>query len=264
MKLDHPDLQSRLAAEYVLGTMRGAARRRFARDVATNPTLQQHVAEWQARMTPLAERVSPVTPAARVWTAIEQHLFDEKRPVSAGVSSQKRLETPVPSRVSSSIWTSLGFWRALGVAASSACALLLVALVMVRSSVDDDPMRVAILEDKGVARMLIEQPSPSLLQVKMVKPWQARETDSFQLWVLPQDGPPRSIGLITQDGSTRIAVKELEAMLDGGLQFAVSREPRGGSPTGAPTGAILCKGVIARLPARTSNPPASAAARGPI
>lgn len=135
---------------------------------------------------------------------------------------------------------------------------------MVRSSVDDDPMRVAILEDKGVARMLIEQPSPSLLQVKMVKPWQARETDSFQLWVLPQDGPPRSIGLISQDGSTRIAVKELEAMLDGGLQFAVSREPRGGSPTGAPTGAILCKGVIARLPARTSNPPASAAARGPI
>ncbi|MEI6738494.1 MAG: anti-sigma factor, partial [Pseudomonadota bacterium] len=102
-------------------------------------------------------------------------------------------------------------------------------------------------------RMVIEQPQSGMLMVKMVKPWKAAKDNSLQLWVIPKDGAPRSIGIINQDGSTQIAMKEMDAMLNNGLEFAVSKEPMGGSPTGQPTGKIICKGVIAKMPPKQKD-----------
>jgi len=66
-----------LAAEYVLGTLDAESRARFANDLARDAGLQALVADWEKRLSPLAESVEPVRPSASVWSAIEAALDAE-------------------------------------------------------------------------------------------------------------------------------------------------------------------------------------------
>jgi anti-sigma-K factor RskA len=71
----------------------------------------------------------------------------------------------------------------------------------------------------------------------------AEQSRSLELWVVPADGSaPRSLGLVRADGATVLtAALPVEAR---GAALAISREPAGGSPTGAPTGPILGVGAL--------------------
>ncbi len=253
MKLTNPDLQSRLAAEYVLGTMKGGARRRFEEYMLDNRALREEVAKWEAHMTPLTEHVTPIAPPDRVWKKIAARTVD-KIPVaqtqaSTGVFGQQ----PSKSSTNTGFFGSLSFWRALGLGATSLATALLVTVFSGNMMTPPEPMMTAVLEDQGVARMIIEQPQSGMLMVKMVKPWKAAPDKSLQLWVMPENGPPRAIGIINQDGSTKIAMNEMDSMLTDGLAFAITKEPMGGSPTGQPTGMTLCKGVIAKMPPKKAK-----------
>jgi anti-sigma-K factor RskA len=239
MKLASPDLKSRLAAEYVLGTMKGRARRRLEEYARNDPALAAEIANWEARLVPLTARIEPVSPPARVWSRIEARLDGAAR-------------VNVPSATSSAStggWlSSLPFWRGLSLSATTLAALLAVMMIQRQSAPPAQNMLTAVLEDKGEARMVVERPRADLLRVNMVKAWKAAPENSLQLWIVPEGGAPRSIGLIAQDGTTQISMKDLDQLLSGGVAFALSKEPKGGSPTGQPTGMILCKGVIAKLP----------------
>ena len=56
------DLAEALAAEYVLGTMRGGARRRFESLLPAHVELRSATAAWQERLLPLTEAIDPVEP----------------------------------------------------------------------------------------------------------------------------------------------------------------------------------------------------------
>lgn len=246
---NNPELISRLASEYVLGTLRGGARRRFAQMMKRDAALRKAVAMWEAHLTPLAERVEPIAPPTRVWNNIESRIsgsMPESR-ASAGVSST----SIAPAKAG--FWSSLTFWRGLGFAATSVAAVLLAFTLRTNPAVNTEPMMMAVLEDQGEARMVVEQPKSGYLMVKMVKPWVAADDKSMELWVIPKDGAPRSLGLINQTGETKLAKPDMDIRLIDGAVFALSKEPKGGSPTGAPTGMVLCKGVIARMPTK-NNP----------
>ncbi len=245
MKLDHPDLQSRLAAEYVLGTMKGRARRRFEDylRMPANRTLREAVAKWEAHMTPLADRVPPVAPPKRVWARIEAQLFASKTQVNTGTSSQNALETPVNKGL-----FGLNFWRNLGLGASTLAAALLVVVFTGNPLRSDEPMITAVLEDQGGARMVIDQRHPDRIEARLIRNWNSSNDISHELWVIPTDGAPRSLGVVSDAGNTTIKIPGLSAKLAGGAVFAVSLEPKGGSPTGAPTGRVVCKGTIAKMP----------------
>ncbi len=64
---------------------------------------------------------------------------------------------------------------------------------------------------------------------------------SLELWALPKAGPPASLGLISSDKLTALSKKALPGDTKG---LAVSLEPLGGSPTGAPTGPVLFVGDL--------------------
>ena len=70
MRYSQPDLIERLAAEYVLGTLHGGARRRFARLLFDRADVRLAVASWEARLTPLANSIAPVQPPAQVWKSV--------------------------------------------------------------------------------------------------------------------------------------------------------------------------------------------------
>jgi quercetin dioxygenase-like cupin family protein len=77
--MNQPDADSLdlLAGEYVLGTLRGDARRRFAERLARDPALARLVAAWERRLAPLAESVPPAPPPAGARAAIERRLEAE-------------------------------------------------------------------------------------------------------------------------------------------------------------------------------------------
>ena len=49
MDYSRPELADRLAAEYVLGTLRGPARRRFEALLPAHPALNRAMLDWQRR-----------------------------------------------------------------------------------------------------------------------------------------------------------------------------------------------------------------------
>ena len=240
MKLAHPELRDRLAAEYVLGTMTGGARRRFQDYLKRDASLQADVARWEAHLIPLTAHLPGIEPPARVWARIRAQL--------------DRSVTPASTKATSGLWQSLGFWRALGLGASGLAAALLVAFVTLKPA-EPEPMLMAVLAEEGNdARVYIEQPRSNVLMVKMIKPWRINPGIAHELWVIPKEGTPRSLGVINSAADTKINLAGLDAKLVNGALLAVSLEPPGGSSSGSPTGRVVCKGSIAWMPPAPAKP----------
>jgi anti-sigma-K factor RskA len=68
----------------------------------------------------------------------------------------------------------------------------------------------------------------------------------LELWSVPPQGNPRSLGLISANGVTVLAGDKLPTtLLKGGTAaLAVSIEPPGGSTTGVPTGPVVYAGKL--------------------
>jgi anti-sigma-K factor RskA len=75
MDYSRPALADRLAAEYVLGTLRGPARRRLRALLPAHPALRQAVTLWRMRLMPLSVSVPEVQPGPAAWSGIERRLF---------------------------------------------------------------------------------------------------------------------------------------------------------------------------------------------
>ncbi|MBW8760431.1 MAG: anti-sigma factor [Burkholderiales bacterium] len=219
MNIVTPELAERLAAEYVLGTLTGGARRRFDALLPAHPALRRAVAAWEQRLLPMALRSEPVQPAPRVWTGIEAQL------------GWRAAARPAPWR--------LRFWQALATFATVAAVVL---GTVPRHGPVAAPMIVVLHATKG-SETIVAGLSPDRRQLS-IQPLQkvALTSDqSLELWALKKDGPPASLGVIAADKLTAIHPKSLPGDTKG---LAVSLEPLGGSPTGAPTGPVLFVGEL--------------------
>ena len=67
-----------------------------------------------------------------------------------------------------------------------------------------------------------------------------------RLW--PRDGVPRSLGVLAPAEATQIDLKaQVREHFADGAVLAISMEPEGGSPTGAPTGPVVATGKLLPL-----------------
>jgi len=215
-----------LAAAYALGTLRGPARRRLEHMSHADEALASLMRHWESALAPLAADVSAIEPPARAWREIEARIS--------------------PSTVKSSPSTG-PFWRAFGLVCAGLATVLLAFFVWISGAPRDEAVFVAVLTAQdSVPRMVVSMHEPDVLRVKVVKPWKNVEGKSLELWVLPADGAPRSLGLVPNSGEeTVIRVATTDSRLRSANALAVSLEPRGGSPTRQPTGPVLCTGAIA-------------------
>jgi len=231
----NPQLRDRLAAEYVVGTLHGRARARFHALLRYDPDLRQTVADWEARITPLAAAAGEIMPPARVWEALSRRIAGTAR--SAGS------------------WSNLAFWRAL--AGTSTAFVLLLAIFIGTTQRPQPPMAMLAVmnDDQGQPAMVVSWPPMSSMRephirIKVVQahPVMAPGT-SWEMWVLPgEKAAPVSLGLITTDRDQVMKVDPALAVRMGDAwSVAMSVEPARGSPTGTPTGPVIFKGKCVKL-----------------
>ena len=177
-------LQDKLAAEYVLGTLKGGARRRFEQWLRDDAALRRTVAEWQQRLLPIAEFAPPVAPSPQVWRAIEQQLnLRSRRSFWLGLRED------------------LSFWRGLGLV-STTLATILLAVMLSRQAAPITSYVATLADDKAQPMFVITGDARQRqLTVKVLAAQAVGKDKSLQLWAVPKDGAPRSLGLVAENGS---------------------------------------------------------------
>jgi len=229
---DNPALCDKLAAEYVLGTLKGGARRRFETLMRDDAMLRRLTAEWQTRLLPMAEFAPGQAPRAQVWRAIERRL---------GLGR---------THARWQFWRSesLLLWRSLGIGALATTLLL---ALLLRSALVEAPRfdhLATLTDDTARTALLVTADSKRrLINVQLVQAAPVATEQTLQLWAVPKQGNPRSIAVL---GDQREVTLDLtrSALGDDVAMLAVSLEPRGGSPKAdGPSGPILYKGSWVKM-----------------
>jgi anti-sigma-K factor RskA len=109
---------------------------------------------------------------------------------------------------------------------------------------------VAVLIDKYARPMMtadLDVADGRLVLRLKIKPPRDFTDKTLEVWLVPPDGTPRSLGLLpSAEGGTTVALNlphdTAEALTTS--ELAVSLEPSGGSTTGLPTGPVLFSGAV--------------------
>jgi anti-sigma-K factor RskA len=218
MTPDNREIIDRLASEYALGTLRGAARRRFERWRAGTPFVDERCLFWEERLMHLAKDLKPIKPPAHVWAAISRRLHLTTRQTAMRRIRSFALAACLVFVVGVA---ALFYWRGLPAMRATA-----VATISAKSGEHLWELEVFGNADRLVARVakLPARPAGS----------------DYELWALPKGAAPVSLGVLPAAGaSTRTLTEMQKQALATSSQVAVSLEPPGGSPTGQPTGTVL-------------------------
>ena len=234
-----------LAGEYVLGVLDPSQRVAVQYRITNEAAFAQAVDWWEQRLTPLVGEVAAVEPGAGLWSRISGLIVPRPRPslVTWGAA-----------------WSDVRVWRgtAAGALALAAACLVIVALPgRAPPPVAPPPVvavaptatQVAVIADPATreARLVATlDPAHGQLVLTPVALAAPKGRD-LELWIIPEGGKPLSLGVIAGGAPTRMAAPAgLKAEGAFTATLAVTDEPPGGSPTGAPTGSIRAAGQFIR------------------
>lgn len=230
MNYQQPELQQRLAAEYALGTLQGKARLRFERLMVEQPSVRRLVLAWEQRLAPLSSQVKPQAVSPLVWPKIRQRLGFEPAVM------------PSPK---------LGFWQR-GLWAGSVMASLVAGMLLWKYLIHQ-PEIMPVYQD--VAVLSTEKAEPVWI-VRVTDDGQQIKLSSLELPTIPSDrdlelwaiadSAPESLGVMrVVNGQVELIFSAKQKQrFNQGKVLAISLEPKGGSPIGTPTGAVLFTGKI--------------------
>ncbi|MBD3624238.1 MAG: anti-sigma factor [Rhodobacteraceae bacterium] len=213
-----------LAAEYVLRLLDADAERAFEERLPAEPALRALVRFWEAEFAALADDAPEVTPPA------------------AGRSrslSEINGETAGTRRGWNWGWLAFPSFAAVALAAFFAFGPIL------RGPAFDPAYHATLVSDDGTLHVEAGYAPDGMLFKVIPEQGAPRPGRDFELWVIGEGAnAPVSLGVIEADRESTFEISpELAALIDGGT-LAISDEPEGGSPTGAPTGDILATGAF--------------------
>ena len=215
-----------LAGEYVLGLLDAAEHATAQARVATDAAFAAEVDAWRDRLASIAGGADAAAPD-QVWANIDAAL---------------------PRATGQDVGTgSLRLWQGL-TAASLAVAAYLGFLVanppVVPTAATPAPLVAALGSETGkaaiTARYDIQNGELLLTPVSL-------DTGKLypELWIVPADGKPRSLGMMAVGKPTIVAVTpEMRQFMAAGGTLAITPEPEQGGPDGNPSGAIIASGKI--------------------
>src|SRR5262245_5307547 len=233
---DNPEDREVLAGEYVLGTLDPAERAEAERLRAGDPDFANAIAAWERRLDPLNARVASVAPPEGLFQRIEQRL------------GEPAVGTVPPSAAIIKLERRVRHWRAATLAMAAVAASLIGFIVAApREPVAQRFVAAVQQGDQQPVFVVAVDTAKGIIAVRPVAAQPPQSGRDYELWAVGGGRPrPQSLGLITLS-DVNLPVARLEsdkAAVIGGTVFAVSLEPRGGSPTGQPTGPVLWTGKL--------------------
>jgi anti-sigma-K factor RskA len=222
MNYQTPTLRRALAADYAIGLMSSPARRRFEQLLLDDATLRGELAQWQEALASLTDNLPQQPVPDRVWHGITARIepqvlhVPEKRP----------------------------FWNWLRITAA-VCSLVVAVTLGVIYNRDNARYSATLLTVDAQPALKVEA-HEDYLDVEPLTLAAVDPQRSLELWAIPADGKPISLGVIPVGGKGRVELSDAQKALIGKpVALAVSLEPKGGSPTGQPTGPVLYQGALA-------------------
>ncbi|MFX0540623.1 anti-sigma factor [Roseovarius sp. S4756] len=219
-----------LAGEYALGLLGHDAAAAFETRLAREPDLRALYAAWAEDLAGLTDDIDPVSPPASMKDRIEAQAFGDMSPRRPFAGLR-------------------GLAWLVGGAVAAALALFVVletGLLGQGPAPEGAPEFIAEVaaEDGSLVILASYDADAGALTVK-------RQTGTapvgrvLELWLIAGEDAPVSLGVLPDGEGLRLDMDPaLAARLPGGV-LAISDEPPGGSPTGAPTGSVLATGAVA-------------------
>jgi anti-sigma-K factor RskA len=225
------------AGEFVLGTLTAEERMRFEMRLRTDRRAQAAVAYWERRLAPLAGLAPAVEPDPQLFDRIERTIKLQTRPARPG-----RMLVPLRTR----IWNNVSIWRTAAFGAGLAAAVFAGLLFVRPIPQETGPSYIAVLDNAEGAPVWLVTADPERSTISVDPVGQApRDERVPELWLIPQgSSTPISLGVLGGNRTTATVGADRLAQIGTGAILAVSLEPPGGSPTGAPTGPVVQQGRI--------------------
>ncbi|MBY6153730.1 anti-sigma factor [Vannielia litorea] len=215
-----------LAGEYVLRLLSAEEVAGFEARLAAEPGLRLLVTEWQEGLSSLADEVEETPPAA-LWRRIEAAAH------GADQAAGQRRGLP--------LWG----WLTGGLAAALVAVAVFFAIDPSPAVAPTHQARIAA-EDGSLTVLAALSPEGELHVIR--ESGGPRPGRALELWLIADGAPaPVSLGVFPETDDFRVPLPEaLRAGFTGGT-LAISDEPPGGSPTGAPTGDVLAAAPVQTL-----------------
>jgi len=221
----HPQLDA-LCGEFLLGTLRGGARRRFARAMEQEPGVAGRVKYWEQLMAIEFPGVAAVRPDGGTWQRIARTLNLEV--VAARPAGQ------------ASPWRRLALAFAVVLAVGISVPLLrsLTAPTfntLVTLQGPSPAPRVAVLLSANRERLRLAASTPA----------SAGAGHSYELWLIADaTSAPQPVAVFATLETELTIPAEIRPRIVAGASLAVSLEPLGGSPKAGPSGPVILSGTI--------------------
>ena len=224
-----------LAAEFVLGTLDPNERANVTFRRQRDPELAAAIEAWEARLAPLNEQIPAVTPSPLLKDKIAQKIL------------QLEAARRVPSNVVD-LQQRLARWRSAALGASALAASLagfIVARELVQPAAPKSYVAVLQKDAQSPAFLMTVDIATRSFTVRPVAA-EHHAGKSYELWLVNAKlGSPKSLGVV---GDKPFSTNpKLASFTTGDIEdatYAVSIEPEGGSPTGAPTGPVVYAGKL--------------------
>ncbi len=244
-----PDLtpDELLAAEYVLGVLDGEALLQARGRISREPDFAEAVEWWEIRLAPLLDELGGADPGPELWARIEAAPGDGEPMVGGEVVALR---------------SKLRYWQAT---AAMAMAASLAVLVFALLPLMRAPVTPVVTEPSApaapIAPPLIAEVSIEDIAQRVAVMWLPEQGEllvtaagltadgvhDHELWLLADEGAPRSLGVVRPGGATRVALPpEIAALIREGSGVAISREPLGGKPPDAALGPVVAQGTLTR------------------
>jgi anti-sigma-K factor RskA len=222
---DRNDMDA-LAGEYVLGTLSPDERLAAATRLRSEPAFRAAVAAWERRLQPLADAAPPASPPADLLDRILARLGDADAEGGGTVVALRQ---------------AVRRWRISTALVGAAAAVLLGVVVLDRTATRPQSQFVAVLTAEGAKPAFVATVDVARGTIAIRRVASAAPADkSYELWAVTPNAAPRSLGVVEQVSLSRV----LDVAPSGDVTLAISLEPKGGSPTGAPTGPVVFTGAL--------------------